>query len=180
VATVTVTPDQDVIEAEVFIAAPPARVFEALTDPKQRQQWWGQKGLYRSSESTSDLRLGGKWSGSGVMEDGTPYHVEGEYLEIDPPLRLVYTWKPSWCHPLETVVHWNLLAQPIRGLNGRGTQTLGTGTLVKLRHEGFAGQSQAMLGHKQGWERVLGWVQAYLEHGETVESRGAISPSPES
>jgi uncharacterized protein YndB with AHSA1/START domain len=28
-ATVAVTPDQDVVVAEIFIAAPPARVFEA-------------------------------------------------------------------------------------------------------------------------------------------------------
>jgi len=35
-ATASLTPDQDAIEAEIFIAAPPARVFEAITDPKQR------------------------------------------------------------------------------------------------------------------------------------------------
>jgi len=173
-ATATVTPDQNVIEAEVFIAAPPQRVFEALTDPNQRQQWWGQKGLYRSTEATSDLRPGGKWSGSGISEDGKPYHVEGEYVEVDPPHRLSYTWKASWCHPLETTVHWELQAKEVHGLNNRGTQKFGTGTLVKLCHEGFAGHGDAMLGHKQGWERVLGWVRGYLEHGETVESRPAV------
>jgi len=33
--TVTVTPAQDSIKGEIFIAAPPERVFQAITDPKQ-------------------------------------------------------------------------------------------------------------------------------------------------
>ncbi len=32
-ATVAITPDQDTVFGEIFIAAPPARVFEAITDP---------------------------------------------------------------------------------------------------------------------------------------------------
>ena len=39
-ATAQLTPDNDAILAEVFIAAPPARVFEAIADPKQLVQWW--------------------------------------------------------------------------------------------------------------------------------------------
>jgi len=34
-ATAAVTPDNDAVLAEVFIAAPPERVFQAITDPKQ-------------------------------------------------------------------------------------------------------------------------------------------------
>lgn len=34
-ATVAITPDQDVVTGEIFIAAPPARVFQAITDPNQ-------------------------------------------------------------------------------------------------------------------------------------------------
>ncbi len=176
-ATVTVTPDQDVIVAEIFIAAPPQRVFEALTDPNQRRQWWGQKGLYTPTESHSDLRLGGKWSGSGVAADGTPYHVEGEYLEIDPPRKLSYTWKPSFAHPLDTVVHWELESREIHGLHSRGPQKFGTGTLLKLRHEGFARNEKALAGHRQGWQRVLGWMQAFVETGETVETRAVFTAS---
>lgn len=170
-ATVTVAPDQNVMVAEIFIAAPPQRVFDALTDPKQRQQWWGQKGLYRPTESTSDLRPGGKWSGAGVAADGSPYRVDGEYLEVDPPHRLSYTWKPSFAHPLETVVHWELEPREVHGLHSRGPQRVGTGTVLKLRHEGFAGNERALAGHRQGWERVLGWVQSFLENGETVDTR---------
>jgi len=41
-STVCITPDQDVIVAEIQIAAPPDRVFQAITDPQQVPQWWGQ------------------------------------------------------------------------------------------------------------------------------------------
>lgn len=170
-ATVTITPDQSAVVAEIFIAAPPERVFAALTDPSQTRQWWGQKGLYRSTHSERDLRPGGKWWGEGVTSDGKPYRVEGEYVEIDPPRRLVYTWTPSWAHTLATVVYWNLEPRQVHGLHAGGPQKMGTGTMVKLRHEGFAGNLVEADNHQRGWTRVLGWLQAFVERGETVETR---------
>ena len=53
-ATAAVTPDNDAVLAEVFIAAPPERVFQAITDPKQMPLWWGQQGLYRVTEWKAD------------------------------------------------------------------------------------------------------------------------------
>jgi len=35
-----ITPDNDVVTAEIFIAAPRERIFQALTDPRQAMQWW--------------------------------------------------------------------------------------------------------------------------------------------
>src|SRR6267143_5361172 len=107
-ATATITPDQNTIVAEIYIAAPPARVFEAITDPEQAARWWGQTGVYRITERRADLRPGGMWFNAGVAADGTAFHVEGEYLEIDPPRLLVHTWLPSWTGPLKTVVRWEL------------------------------------------------------------------------
>jgi len=43
----SVTSDPDRIVSEIHIAAPPARVFQALVDPAQVPQWWGQTGIYR-------------------------------------------------------------------------------------------------------------------------------------
>src|SRR6185295_9815169 len=106
--TVTVTPAQDSIKGEIFIAAPPERVFRAITDPKQMPQWWGQQGLYRITGWTVDLRPGGKWSSVGVGADGTSFRVDGEYLEVDPPRLLVHTWIASWSGSLKTVVRWEL------------------------------------------------------------------------
>ena len=170
-ATATITPDQNAVIAEIFIAAPPARVFQAISDPTQLPRWWGQDGLYRVTKSTMDLRPGGKWRSDGRGADGTEFYVEGEYLEVDPPRRLVHTWIASYMRSLKTVVYWDLEPQSVHNLHPNGPRKAGTGTLVKLRHEGFAGAPQAAVNHGEGWKRVFGWMQAYVENGETVDTR---------
>lgn len=159
-ATVALTPDQDTINVEIQIAAPPARVFAAVTDPRQVPQWWGQQGMYRITHWKNDLRPGGKWRSEGSGGDGKPFHVEGEYLEVDPPRLLVHTWNPSYRELPTTVVRWELQVH-----NG--------GTLLKLSHSGFAGHAEAARDHSQGWVRVLGWMQAFVEENATVETRAA-------
>ena len=90
-ATAQLTPDNDAVNVEIFIAAPPARVFAAITDPSQTAKWWGQKSLYRLTDSQGDVRPGGKWFTEGLGSDGKKFRVEGEYLEIDP--------RACWCKP---------------------------------------------------------------------------------
>ena len=152
-----VSSDNKVVTSEVFIAAPRERVFEALTDPKQAVQWWGQNDRFRCSDFSLDARVGGKWSSSGTSKSGSSFEIEREILELDPPRRLAYTWLSSWM-PKNTKVVWELESQ-----NG--------GTLVKLTHTGFAGDAEQAKDHTTGWSSVLGWLQAYVERGETVASR---------
>jgi uncharacterized protein YndB with AHSA1/START domain len=170
-ATIATTPDQDAVVVEIFIAAPPERVFQAMTDPAEASQWWGQKGMYRITERTADFRVGGKYSSVGVGADGKSFRVEGEYLEIDPPRLLVHTWVSSWCGSLKTVVRWELEPRNVHGLHHHGPQKMGTGTVVKVRHEGFGADQKVAADHAQGWTRVLGWMQAFVERGETVDTR---------
>jgi uncharacterized protein YndB with AHSA1/START domain len=174
-ATATITPDQDTIQAEIFIAAPPERVFQALTDPEQMPKWWGQSDMYRITQCKAEPRAGGKWSSVGVGADGSTFRVDGEYLEVDPPRLLVYTWIPSFAGQIKTVVRCELEPRAVHGLQHRGPQKMGTGTMVRLYHSGFAGHPEAAKGHTQGWIRVLGWMQAFVERGETVDTRTAVS-----
>ena len=109
-ATSEISSDQNTVVAEIFIAAPPERVFQAITDPSQTLQWWGQSGMYRITEWKGDLRPGGKWSSVGVGADGKSFRVDGEYLEVDPPRLLVHTWFATWCAELKTVVRWEARA----------------------------------------------------------------------
>ena len=154
--------EQNTVEEEILIAAPPKRVFQALVDPEQLLQWWGQKGIYRGKRWTTDLRPGGKWRSEGTSErDGSPFEVHGEYLQIDPPRLLEFTWIASWAGPMNTVVRIEL--SPSSG-----------GTLVRLRHSGFT--TPAQLQAHRGWPQVLGWLQAFLEKGETVSMRTPFSP----
>jgi uncharacterized protein YndB with AHSA1/START domain len=174
-ATVAVTPDHDTIEAEIFVAAPPERVFQALTDPSQMPRWWGQTGMYRITECKVDLRPGGKWHSVGVGADGTSFRVDGEYLEVDPPRLLVHTWTASFSNTAGTVVRWELDARPVHNLQTRGPHKAGMGTAVKLRHTGFAGDEKAAKDHGEGWKRVLAWMQAFVENNETIDTRPPLS-----
>jgi uncharacterized protein YndB with AHSA1/START domain len=169
----TIGPDQDAVVAELFIAAPPERVFQAITDPAQATLWWGQPGLYRVTEWQGDVRPGGKWHSAGVGADGTKFQVNGEYLEVDPPRLLVHTWNPSYRELKTTTVRWELEPRPIHGLQHAGPRTMGTGTMLRLRHEGFAGDVKAAADHSKGWIWVLGWMQAFVEKGDTIDSRVA-------
>ena len=170
-ATATLTPDKDAVTVELFIAAPPQRVFQAISDPQQTSKWWGQKGLYRLTASHADVRIGGKWFSEGVSDKGETFRVEGEYLEIDPPRLLVHTWTPSYSDLSNTVVRWELEPLDVHGLHQQGPHRVGTGTLVRVTHSGFAGNIEQCQSHGEGWKRVLGWMQGFVERGETVETR---------
>ncbi|MBS2022232.1 MAG: SRPBCC domain-containing protein [Deltaproteobacteria bacterium] len=137
------------VVADVEIAAPPERVFQALTSPDEVTQWWGSPDLYTLTRSTIDLRVGGKWVSEGKGADGSPFHVGGEYLEIDPPKKLVHTWSPSWDGGHTTTITYRLTA--IEG-----------GTRVSVRHDGFGDRFESLQGHTAGWERVLSWLDTWL------------------
>jgi hypothetical protein len=58
----------------------------------------------------------------------------------------------------------------VPGLHASGPRKAGTGTLVKVRHEGFAG-GPAAISHYEGWKLALGWLHAFLEKDQTVDTR---------
>jgi uncharacterized protein YndB with AHSA1/START domain len=140
--------DQGLILATVTIAVPPDRVFRALTS-EEVVKWWGSDQVYRVTKWTSDLRVGGAWRSEGKSEDGTPFSVEGKYLEIDPPRKLVQTWSYDWGEKHVTTLIYLLAATP-------------EGTKVTVRHEGFKDRPEACGSHAQGWEMVLSWLADYL------------------
>jgi uncharacterized protein YndB with AHSA1/START domain len=151
------TPHSDEIISEIHIAAPPQRVFQALIDPSQVVQWWGLAGVYRCTKFETDLRVGGTWRCTGVDGNGSEFEIKGEYLEIDPPRLLSSTWVATWTGNAKTKIRWEL-------------ETADKGTLLRIRHSGFAGHPELAQAYR-GWPRMLGWLQALLEKGETVEQR---------
>jgi uncharacterized protein YndB with AHSA1/START domain len=55
----TIGADKTVIQ-EITIKAPATRIFEALTNPEQRSEWWGVEGRFQAAHVESDLQIGGK------------------------------------------------------------------------------------------------------------------------
>ena len=142
--------DEGIVKAEIEIAAPPERVFRSLTDPTELGMWWGDDVMYRTYDWQVDLRVGGAWSTRARGADGTETTVGGEYLDVDPPRLLVFTWRPSWDSFVETTVRCEL------------TPTA-SGTRVKVTHTGFTDRATAAEGTGEGWKRVLEWVAEHLE-----------------
>lgn len=136
------------IFATVEIAAPPERVFTALTSAADVVKWWGSDDTYRTAEWTMPLEPGAPWRASGKGADGTPFSVEGEIVEVDAPRKLVWTWRPLWDGGHTTTITYRL--EPIEG-----------GTRVSMRHEGFGDRHESCRGHGEGWERVLGWLSIH-------------------
>jgi uncharacterized protein YndB with AHSA1/START domain len=136
------------ILAFVEIAAPPERVFRALTT-EEITEWWGSPEEYRTTSFTADLRPGGRWRTGGIGADGSEFAVEGVYREVDPPRRLVQTWVAPWDGGNETTITYTL--EPIEG-----------GTRVTVKHEGFGERQDSCRSHGNGWERVLGWLAKFF------------------
>jgi uncharacterized protein YndB with AHSA1/START domain len=73
------------------IRASAARLFESWTTPAQMRQWWGPAGVH-CTDVLIDLRVGGRYRIVNALPDGRSIAIEGEFLAIEPPHRLAYTW----------------------------------------------------------------------------------------
>ena len=87
---VTTSSDQEIRLTRLF-DAPRHLVFEAMTKPEHVRQWWGRLGEgYSVPVCEIDLRPGGKWRFVNRHPKGdAAFH--GEYREVTPPGRIVFT-----------------------------------------------------------------------------------------
>jgi len=85
------TPSDHEIRLTRLFNAPRRLVFEAMTKPEHVRQWWGRLGEgYSVPVCEIDLRPGGTWRFVNRHPKGeAAFH--GEYREITPPSRLVFT-----------------------------------------------------------------------------------------
>jgi uncharacterized protein YndB with AHSA1/START domain len=147
----------DAIVSEIQIAAPPARVFEALTDPAQLALWFGNAAC-ALKHWKMDARLGGRYGyatekGRVVINGVSEFECHGEITEFDPPRLLAYTWIANWHNDKSrrTVVRWELFSE-------------GNGTRVKVTHSGLAGENAASEDYSQGWPGVLQQLKIFAEN----------------
>jgi uncharacterized protein YndB with AHSA1/START domain len=127
------------VVATVEIAAPPERVFAALTS-REVVDWWIRPGVFNTTSWTGDVRVGGAWQTSGVAR-GEPYSVAGIFIEIDPPRKLVQTWQRVGAPGEPSTVTY--LLDRIEG-----------GTRLTLQHSGLASpEFRDSVG--AGWETSL-------------------------
>ena len=122
-------------------AATPERVFDAWTNPAVLRRWWAAKPEWDSPAADVDARPGGRYRLS--MTDtgsGETRTVAGEYVEVTPPARLVYTWRWEGMDA-ETLVTVEFVAD-------------GGGTRVELLQTGFPDEQERDM-HADGWGGCL-------------------------
>lgn len=121
---VTLPGERDFVLSREF-DAPREWVWRAWTDPQRLAHWWGPR-IFRNTVCESDLRVGGRWAvtmtGPYPGPGDTDYPVEGEYLEIVEPERLVMTSDCSKHPPA-----WHDMLKPDRSAE----ETNPAGTMVQ-------------------------------------------------
>ena len=131
------------LRIERLIAAPPERVFDFWTNPALFTKWMGPEG-FDIPNYEQDFRTGGNWSQTMRAPDGSLNTVRGVYRAIEPPRRLVYTWKwdtPAGEDSPETEV--TVTFEPAPG-----------GTRLILLHRNFTTTIQRDR-HNTGWTGSL-------------------------
>jgi uncharacterized protein YndB with AHSA1/START domain len=127
-----------VIRLKRILPAPRAVVYRALSDPGDLAKWWGPRGFTVPSVDF-DPHVGGSYRIAMQPPDGDVFHLTGEFREVDPPARLVYTfrWDPPDPDDRQTVATLSLEDQ------GERTELL-------LTQRGFATEKRRAL-HEDGW-----------------------------
>lgn len=147
------------VRLDVWIHAPPERVFQALVDPEALCSWWAVPGAYETKEATVDVRVGGGYRLSGPSEQLGGFEVSGEYLTVDPPRELAYTWNPGWDERARgSIVRFRL--RPERD-----------GTLLQMEHTGFATEPSAA-DHRAGWPGVIDALRRFAEEEAVRGGKG--------
>jgi uncharacterized protein YndB with AHSA1/START domain len=155
-ATTAITPDLDAVVSEIQIAAPPERVFQALTKSDELSRWFSSPNC-PVKQWTMDARLGGHYhyateKGTVVVNEISEFECSGEILEYDPPRLLAYTWVANWHDQSNqaTVVRWQLTPQA-------------GGTHVKVTHSGLATLPIARKDYSGGWTGVMAMLKTFVE-----------------
>jgi uncharacterized protein YndB with AHSA1/START domain len=125
------------LRLERHFAASPARVFRAWTAPAEMKQWKA-PGEMSTPVAEVDLRPGGAYRIDMQGPDGTLHRLVGVYQVVDPPNKLVYTWRweddPGGSETLVTVEFLD---------NGGATDLV-------LVHERFPTEDD-LKRHEHGW-----------------------------
>jgi uncharacterized protein YndB with AHSA1/START domain len=135
------------LEMRRRLPAPRAEVFRAWTQPEILRQWFCPVG-FSVVTSEVDLRPGGRYRLGMKAPDGSVHTTSGVYQEIQPPERLVCTWRFEDPDALETLVTVEF-------------RDLGGDTELVLRQDRFA-DTKRRDGHLSGWVGCLESLDQYF------------------
>ena len=138
------------VTSEIVIGAPPDTVFPYFTDPERMVRWMG-------TEADMDARPGGAFR---ILVAGR-YAAGGEFVEVDPPNRVVFTWgwegEGNAVPPGSSTVEVTLTPQD-------------EGTRVVLVHRDLPEDSRAP--HAHGWEHYVQRLAIAASGGDAGPDHG--------
>lgn len=130
------------------IQAMPERLFAAWTEPEQLRAWWGPEGVICIAADV-DLRRGGRYRIGNKLPDQRMLWIVGEFEVVEPPHRLVYTWRVEGISETDERVTVQF-------------ESKGTTTEVIVKHERIPNR-ELRDQHQQGWKGCLSGLAKYLQ-----------------
>lgn len=129
-------------------AVPIETLFRALTDPAAITQWFG-PGSAKVHHAESDLRVGGRWAIEMMGENAEEHSVSGEYVAVDPPHTVSFTWA------------WRTMPEHVSRVTYRLAPAPDGGTTLTLTHAELS-SSEARDRHAFGWNGSLDKLGPWL------------------
>lgn len=141
---------------ELYIKTTPERLWRAITDPEQRVRFNFGAAIV-SNEWTPGGRFAMSSRGGGILLG------EGEFLEVDPPRRLVHSMVALFSEGAKregrSRVTWEI-------------EPVGDSCRLILTHDQLReGADPALFG---GWPMILSGLKTWLETGETLTTPGSL------
>lgn len=138
------------------LRAAPAKVYAALTEPEALMRWWRpDAGPVLSAEA--DVRPGGRFRIVFRTLDGEEHCGRGEYREVVPNQRLVFTWGWESVPERESMV--SMVLRPIA-----------KGTELTLTHTQFLDEAERDR-HRDGWNGAFDHLEAFLRSSNVMHRR---------
>jgi uncharacterized protein YndB with AHSA1/START domain len=138
-----------VLHLERALSAPRPLVFRACIEPDELAKWWGPRG-FTSPSIEIDPRVGGSYRIAMQPPEGELFYLRGEFRELEPPRRLVYTfaWEDPTPDDQETVVTLSF-------------EESDSSTRIALEQAPFATEARRAL-HESGWTESFIRLEAWL------------------
>ncbi|MFN2541205.1 MAG: SRPBCC domain-containing protein [Chthoniobacterales bacterium] len=138
------------LEIKRVIKAPRGRVYAAWTDPAQLKQWFGPENV-QTRELLADTRPGGIFRWELINPEGTEMTIRGEFRELRPGKKIVFTWQ--WEDDEDWENRVSVVTVELDDAEG--------GTELRLTHENLPTE-QLRDGHRGGWNSALGKLEKFV------------------
>jgi uncharacterized protein YndB with AHSA1/START domain len=144
------TKEQPSLEIRRFIKAPRDRVYAAWTDPAQLRQWFGPEKV-KTRELVAHTHVGGSFRWDLTTPDGEEMTCCGEYRELQPGKKIVFTWE--WQDDEDWENNISVVTVKLDDADG--------GTELRLTHEKLPNE-QSRDGHTGGWNSALDKLEKFF------------------